>query len=148
MSSSGARAWKAMFSLLQSQKAWIADRLTAFDLTPQQAHALHVLSELEETTMSTFAASLFCDASNATGLVDRLAARGIVERRPAPADRRAKVVRLTAAGRRLERKIDEMLKAEAPPAIAALSAADQRTLREILERAVALGEGTAQDKTA
>lgn len=137
-----------MFSLLQSQKAWLNDRLIDFDLTLQQGHALHVLSELEETTMSTFAASMFCDASNATGLIDRLAARGLVERRPAPADRRAKVVRLTPAGRRLERKIDEMLTAEPPPAIAALSAADQRTLREILERAVALGENAERDESA
>jgi DNA-binding MarR family transcriptional regulator len=137
-----------MFSLLQSQKSWIGERMLSFDLTLQQGHALHILSELEETTMSAFAASMFCDASNATGLIDRLVARDLVERRPAPADRRAKVVRLTAAGRRLERKIDEMLTAEPPPAIAALSAADQRTLREILERAVAIGEDAERDESA
>ncbi len=148
MSSNGARAWKAMFSLLQSQKAWMAGRMVQFDLTLQQAHALHILGELEETTMSTFASSMFCDASNATGLIDRLVTRGLVERRPAPGDRRAKVVRLTAAGRRLERKIDAAQTAEPPPAIAALSAADQRSLREILERAVALGDEAEREKTA
>jgi DNA-binding MarR family transcriptional regulator len=141
MSSNGARAWKAMFSLLQSQKAWMAGRMVQFDLTLQQAHALHILGELEETTMSTFASSMFCDASNATGLIDRLVTRGLVERR-------AKVVRLTAAGRRLERKIDAAQTAEPPPAIAALSAADQRALREILERAVALGDEAEREKTA
>jgi DNA-binding MarR family transcriptional regulator len=148
MSSNGARAWKALFSLLQSQKAWMAERLVPFDLTLQQAHALHVLGELEATTMSTFASSMFCDASNATGLIDRLVARGLVERLPAPGDRRAKVVRLTAAGRRLERKVDAVQTAEPPPAIAALPAADQRALREILERAIALSDESESSEIA
>ena len=137
-----------MFELMLSQKAWMADRLVPYDLTLQQAHALRVLHDTGETTMSTFAANLFCDASNATGLVDRLVSRNLVERGPAPGDRRAKVVRLTAAGKRLERRIDEMQVAESPPAIAHLSAADQRALRDILERAVALADQANEGKIA
>jgi len=43
--------------------------------------------------------------SNATGLIDRLEARGLLQRNPIPGDRRAHQVVLTAAGRKLAREI-------------------------------------------
>ncbi len=51
--------------------------------------------------MHKLAAELGCDNSNVTGLVDRLAARGLVAREPGPRDRRVRQVVLTPAGRRL-----------------------------------------------
>jgi DNA-binding MarR family transcriptional regulator len=136
----GARAWRALFELLQSQKPWLAERLAAFDLTINLGHALHVLAESGETTMSAFATAMFVDASNATGLVDRLVRRGLVERKPSEHDRRAKVVRVTAAGKRLERRVEALLRSQAPPPLARLSPADQRALSELLERAIALAD--------
>jgi DNA-binding MarR family transcriptional regulator len=45
-----------------------------------------------------------------TNRVDRLAARGLVERRPDPNDRRGVLVRLTASGRRtVDAALDELL---------------------------------------
>jgi DNA-binding MarR family transcriptional regulator len=137
MSSNASRAWYGIFELLHTQKSWVAERFSAFDLTPQLGHALHVLARKRASTMKEFAEAMFCDASNATGLIDRLEARGYVAREPATHDRRAKVVRLTPAGLRLHKRVDERLAAEAPPPITALSAADQRALREIIDRALA-----------
>jgi len=48
---------------------------------------------------------LLMHRSNVTGLVDRLQARGLVERRPQPGDRRVNHVALTPAGRRLLRRV-------------------------------------------
>jgi DNA-binding MarR family transcriptional regulator len=127
----------AIFNLLHSQKPWMAARLAEFDLTPVMAHALDTLATGGETTMSAFADAMYCDASNATGLIDRLERRGLVVRETSEVDRRAKVVRLTREGSRLHKRVERHIRAEAPPPIDALSAADQRTLREILERAVA-----------
>ncbi len=45
--------------------------------------------------------ALLVTAGNVTGIVARLAARGLVTRDPRPDDRRAAVIRLTPAGRRL-----------------------------------------------
>jgi DNA-binding MarR family transcriptional regulator len=148
MSSNGSKAWKLLYELIQSQKPWMADRVAPFDLTIYLAHALYILNENGEMTMSEIADAMFCDASNATGLVDRLVKRGLAERRPAEHDRRAKVVRLTAAGKRLERKVDDLFLQQAPPALARLSAADQRALREILERAVAFAAEDRAKETA
>jgi DNA-binding MarR family transcriptional regulator len=83
--------------------------------------------------MKELASEMWCDASNATGIIDRLEARGLVERRPSERDRRLKCVVLTTAGKRLRRKIDDSF-SQPPPAIAALSDADKRALQQILER--------------
>jgi MarR family transcriptional regulator, organic hydroperoxide resistance regulator len=72
-----------------------------------------------------------------TGLVDRLEARGLVERRSAEGDRRVKALTLTAAGVELRASVLAVM-SEPPEAIAALPPADQRALRDILARAVAL----------
>ena len=49
------------------------------------------------------AQKLKCEPSNVTGIVDRLEARGLVERRPDPADRRVKLAAATEEGRRVAR---------------------------------------------
>jgi DNA-binding MarR family transcriptional regulator len=85
--------------------------------------------------MSVLAGYLACDASNVTGLVDRLEGRGLVERRNAEHDRRVKLLALTEAGVELRRRLMARM-AEPPPAITALSPADLRSLRDVMLRAV------------
>jgi MarR family transcriptional regulator, 2-MHQ and catechol-resistance regulon repressor len=53
----------------------------------------------DELTMSELAAQLGVTSGGATRLVDRVAADGLVERRPCESDRRVHHVRLTDAGR-------------------------------------------------
>jgi DNA-binding MarR family transcriptional regulator len=127
--------WRTMIDLLHTQKFWIDRIADDFGLTSQMAHALHEIPATGSLTMKALAGELWCDASNVTGIVDRLEVRGLVERRPAEHDRRVKCVVLTAAGKRLRKKIDDRFN-ESPPAIAALSEDDRRLLRDILERAL------------
>ena len=74
-------------------------RSAEFDLSPQQAKAFHELRR--PLSMGELADRLFCDASNVTGIVDRLEARGLVERQADPDDRRVRRLVLTDAGREL-----------------------------------------------
>jgi len=55
--------------------------------------------------MNELAAFLGLSRANATGLVDRLARRGLVERRHGEKDRRVVLVRLTASGRTAARQL-------------------------------------------
>ena len=50
-----------------------------------QAHVLRLLEPGEPLPMRTLARKLCCDASNVTGIVDRLEERGLVRARPRPA---------------------------------------------------------------
>jgi DNA-binding MarR family transcriptional regulator len=71
-----------------------------------------------------------------TGIVDRLEARGLVQRRSAPHDRRVKALALTPAGLQVRDRVIRAL-TEPPEAIRRLSRDDQEALRDILRRAVA-----------
>ena len=75
--------------------------------------------------MRELAERLKSDPSNVTGLIDRLEARGLVERRPDPNDRRIKGLALTAAGARLRERLFARLYS-APRAVADLPERDQR----------------------
>jgi len=110
--------------------------VTELELSPPQAHALKVLRPGNPIAMRELANGLHCDPSNITGIVDRLEARGLVERRAAPGDRRIKTLVLTGGGMQLRGLLLDRL-SEPPPAIAALSADEQRLFRDLLRRIVA-----------
>ncbi|MFH9015227.1 MarR family winged helix-turn-helix transcriptional regulator [Streptomyces sp. NPDC017943] len=99
-------------------------------LTGAQARLLSLLC-LEPLPMRRLAQRLKCEPSNVTGIVDRLEARGLVERRPAPADRRVKVAAATPEGRRVARSLRESLRFAREP-LAGLSEDERVALRNAL----------------
>jgi DNA-binding MarR family transcriptional regulator len=128
-------AQKLFFEIGMSHRLVAGAALRELGLSFTQAHTLRMLDAEEPLPMSALAERLFCDASNVTGLVDRLEARGLVERQPGEADRRVKGLTLTPDGVELRKQALEIM-SEPPAAIAALSEADQRALRDLLARAV------------
>ncbi|MFF8727548.1 MarR family winged helix-turn-helix transcriptional regulator [Streptomyces sp. NPDC015171] len=101
-------------------------------LTGAQARLLSLLS-LEPLPMRKLAQKLKCEPSNVTGIVDRLETRGLVERRPDPADRRVKVAAATEEGREVARDLREGLHFAREP-LAGLSEEERRSLRDLLRR--------------
>lgn len=98
--------------------------------------------------MSDLAESWGCDASYVTNLADGLQERGLAERRPHPTDRRIKTIVLTPAGRAQRERALELL-SEPPSAFGALSAGEQRQLRDLLRKLVAADpELNVEAKTA
>lgn len=73
------------------------------DLTPPLAMTLRLLDE--PRSMRFLADAHRCDASNITGLVDRLERRGLVERTPDPTDRRVTLVTRTPEGSRVRKRL-------------------------------------------
>ncbi|WP_019067077.1 MarR family winged helix-turn-helix transcriptional regulator [Streptomyces hokutonensis] len=101
-------------------------------LTGAQARLLSLLS-LEPLPMRKLAQKLKCEPSNVTGIVDRLETRGLVERRPDPADRRVKLAAATDEGRRVARSLRESLRFAREP-LAGLSDDERLALRGLLRR--------------
>ena len=118
-----------------AQRMKVGGELARLGLSFAQAHALRLLDPEEPLPMSALAERLFCDASNVTGIADRLEARGLVRRQSSEGDRRVKALTITPAGTKLRKQVMELM-SQPPDAIAALSEADQRALRDILARAV------------
>ena len=112
-------------------------------LTEAQGRLLVLLREAAR--MSSLAEQLGCDASNVTGLVDRLEARGLVRRIADSEDRRIRLVELTAEGHQLLRQLDTVLAAERP-SVLGLSESDQRELIRLLRLVHHLEEARAGDQ--
>ena len=124
-----------MIEFFQSQRSHFERASAEFGLTKQQSHVLHVLSKEGPHSSRQLAQILGCDASNVTGLIDRLEARSLVTRRNVPGDRRLRMLAVTPAGARLHRRVAARL-AQAPPAIAALESEGLRALRDLLTQAL------------
>lgn len=100
-------------------------------LTSTQAR---VLAQLDgPVPMRGLAKLLVCDASNVTGIVDRLEARELVRREASPADRRVKNVVATDAGREVIRRVREEMQATRG-ALDTLDETESATLYALLER--------------
>src|SRR5215468_6360590 len=126
-------AWKLLMKLFFTQRADLPTLAAEFDLSPAQCHVLHLIEPDQPVPMGQIAESLACDASNVTGLVDRLEARGLVRRQPSAGDRRVKALELTPAGVRLRSTVFERM-TRPPESLARLSADEQRMLVKILKR--------------
>ena len=124
--------------LLSSARDHFMRALAEMDLTSAQGFALHYLDA--PLPMRQLANELGYDASHITGIVDKLEARGLVERRPDPNDRRIKLLVTTAKGRALRRRIQNQV-FDRQPILDRLDAAERRQLRDLLRRAV--GESMA-----
>jgi len=129
-------AWTLFMGILFDERPPRMPSVAAeFDLSPMGLKMLHTLERGAELPMSAVAERLLCDASNVTGMVDRLEARALLERRDGPSGRRVKLIALTEEGADLRERVLERL-FEPPAAIARLSRADQRSLRDLLRRAL------------
>lgn len=97
--------YAALIQLLRTaEELWNASRVffARWDLSPSQFNLLNVLTDFPDgCTQSDLSRQLIMHRSNVTGLVDRLEQRRLVARKDNTEDRRAWLVVLTPAGRKL-----------------------------------------------
>jgi DNA-binding MarR family transcriptional regulator len=114
-----------------------------FGLRTQQAAVL-LRCRLPGANPSQIAAAVGTDTAGITGLLDHLEKRGLVSRRPNPADRRAVIVEPTEAGRALMPQLghiflainEVLLKGFTPQEAASLEAMFERLLANVQARLV------------
>ncbi len=88
-----------MIHAVFARKDLMAAVAAKYDLTLPQAHLLRLLQFGPARTMTSIAGALACDASNVTGIVDRLETRGLITRGNAEYDRRITTIGLTTLGK-------------------------------------------------
>src|SRR5919197_4398611 len=126
------RAWQLLVKFFFAQREHLPSPGTDTELSPAQCHVLHLIEPERPLPMGRLAETLGCDASNVTGLVDRLESRGLVRRLPSPDDRRVKVIQLTPTGSRLRAQLLRRVTGRSCP-LSKLSPNQQRSLVRILE---------------
>src|ERR671931_2700197 len=104
--------------------------LETLELTYAQAKLIWRLEPGDTPSVKEAARRCGVDPSNQSTVIEQLADRGLVTTRPAHHDRRVRIVRLTAEGVRVRRRLVACLAQN--PSIGALSAAQQKRLLEIL----------------
>ncbi len=128
--------WASLIELCLGMRSWWSAVCEEFDLTPSQGMALRSLDPERPLAMSTLADALACDASNVTGIVDKLESRGLIARRGADHDRRIKMLCVTQAGRALrDRLIGRLL--QPPAAVTSLPRGIKSRLTGILRNLLA-----------
>ena len=104
--------------------------LETLGLTYSQAKLLWRLEVGDKLSLKELARRCGVDPSNLAGVVDQLTERKLVLSRPATHDKRVRVIRLTADGVRLRRRLVACISRN--PAIHGLSAKRQDQLLDIL----------------
>ena len=136
-STAAKEAWALFWRIFTADKPRRMATLNQLGLAPMQSMALMQLRPGEPMPMSALASALMCDNSNVTGIVDRLEAQGLVERRPAAHDRRVKTLVVTPKGVELRGEVERRMSVPPPP-LADLSDEDAAALLDILTRALDL----------
>ncbi len=93
------KIWLQVVRAYQKTSRLLSERLRALDLSTSQLDVLaNLVRHPEGMTQTALGEKLLVTKGNVSGLVERLVARGLVERRSNPADGRSKNVVLTSEG--------------------------------------------------
>jgi DNA-binding MarR family transcriptional regulator len=112
------------------------EECAAFDLTPVQYAAMVAIGELPGIDATRLSAQIAFDRSTLGNVLERLEARGFVERYPSPDDKRIKLLKLTPQGRAVIRRAEEAVCRTQERILAPLNARDRRVLLELLAQLV------------
>jgi DNA-binding MarR family transcriptional regulator len=127
------RAWVRILAVQKGALAAIRDDLER-DMTMPRFDLLANLCKTDGQTLASLSRSLLVTAGNLTGLVDRAARDGMVERRADPGDRRAWRVHVTPSGKRAFREAERRHAARVRKLFAGLSAAETSALIHLLDK--------------
>lgn len=129
------QVWRAIVSLvMDSRNDWRKKVTEATGFPFSRLRALRRLTKAP-MTMKELAEASGMDAPATTVALNYLESRGLVERYPHPENRRAKLVRLTKAGRGVVDTANKVTD-QAPDALTMLSEEDLDTLQRILAKIV------------
>lgn len=90
--------YRKLMLLMMRSKQRMAELMEQRRMTPIQGMLLMLFEPGEGRSMHELSELMACDASNTTGLIDRLDTHGLIERTTDPTDRRVKVIKLSPAG--------------------------------------------------
>ncbi len=93
------RVWYRLIRLETRMRVAVSEGLRKIDLSVPQCDVLTTLTEKEGVSQQDLAQRLYVTKGNISGLIDRLALAGLVERRSIAGDKRQHAIYLTQSGR-------------------------------------------------
>jgi len=117
-----------------------ADVLDGEEITALEYGALAWLQDEPDVDQNALAARMGIDRTTASMLVSSLEARGFVDRRTNPLDRRARLLRLTPTGTAQRERLRPRVRDCQVRLLSVLAPAERETLLDLLLRVVAANE--------
>jgi DNA-binding MarR family transcriptional regulator len=111
-----------------------AAELKDFDISPGRFGVLVLISANPGMTQSLLAAATQLDRSTMVAVIDQLEARGLVERRASPTDRRSNALVLTTEGEKLLKLMKRRIKQHEARIAAAMTPGETAKLVDLLTR--------------
>jgi DNA-binding MarR family transcriptional regulator len=130
-----------MKRVVASMTQSIERRLQEHDLTDAQWKPLLMMHLGRAATVAELARECTCDAGAMTRMLDRLEAKGLLERARSSEDRRVVNLELTAEGRRTASRIPQVLTDTLNQHLAGFTRDEWLELKGYLERMLANGDG-------
>jgi DNA-binding MarR family transcriptional regulator len=127
------RAWVRVLAVHKRGLAAIRDDLER-EMTLPRFDLLANLVRSDGQTLASLSRSMLVTAGNLTGLVDRAARAGMVERRSDPTDRRAWRVHVTPKGTRAFHEAERRHATKVARVFASLSQPEMETLIQLLDK--------------
>jgi len=128
-----------LFNLMTLMRREVGIRMAAHGLTDAQWRPLWMLKIGRATTAVELARELDIDAGAMPRLVDRLEAKGLVDRLRSDTDRRVVRLRLTAGGESVVAQVPQVLAAVNNDFLDGFSGDEWNHLRQFMERMAANG---------
>jgi DNA-binding MarR family transcriptional regulator len=118
--------------------AVVAEHLTPLHLTSVQFATLVAVNDVPGLDATRSAALVDYDRPTLTGVIDRLEGKGLLTRRPDPADRRARLLFLTPEGEQALAEADRAAHRSRDALLGALPPEERRQFMQLLEKLVEL----------
>ena len=128
------RIVETIIYLVTESRRLSKDEASRYGVTATQLSVLKLLQEIGDLSLGTLSKEIRAHNSTVTGIVDRMETAGLVERTRSEDDRRVWLIRLTAQGRKVAERAKVSPWDTLRHALAALPAADQEKLTQILKK--------------
>lgn len=123
-----------VFEVARLMKRRFEEQAKSHGITLPQWRALAQIATHDGISQRALSGQIDADPMTVSGILDRLEKRGLIERYPDPADSRAKLARLTAAGEDLFQTARQVALAMYESAVAGLTPAEREALQSGLEK--------------
>jgi MarR family 2-MHQ and catechol resistance regulon transcriptional repressor len=144
---SGVHLWLVLWKAARAVEAQAQRSIARFGMVQSDFGVLEALLHRGPLSAKQLGAKVLLTSGSVTAAIDRLAGRGLVRREDDEHDRRACIVHLTAAGRRLIERAFAQHRTEMDDALKEFALEDRRALLPLLRRLGRIAEA-APDATA
>jgi MarR family 2-MHQ and catechol resistance regulon transcriptional repressor len=130
----GVHVWLVLWKTAQAVEAYAKQSIVDLEMCGSDFAVLEALLHRGALPVNEIGRKVLLTSGSITVAIDRLEAKHLVERRPSPGDRRAKIVHLTGAGRKLITRAYNEHAADMEELASDMSTAERATLIRLLKK--------------